>query len=290
MARTVAGAAPARTNRKFLIVALLFGAVTAALFYAVTARGGSSTTTSKAAAGDTQVVVAKAPIKQRTTITAAMLELKSISTSAVIGGAYTSLNDAAGKVTKYPIEANQQVVASAVVDVSKPAADAALSLVVPAGKRAMSVQASQVFAAGGLILPGDYIDLVWVCCTEPVATKTLLRNVQVAAIAQSIVSSGPVTSAPKGGNQSSPSGEGPVAADAGKPVPDAVTMTLLLTPQEAQLVFLAEWAGKFRADLRGPGDQDTPDSGVTLFTQLISPDDLKDLPDQLKPTFLKKQP
>ena len=35
MARTVAGATPGRTNRKFLIVALLFGAVTAALFYAV---------------------------------------------------------------------------------------------------------------------------------------------------------------------------------------------------------------------------------------------------------------
>lgn len=289
MARTVAGATPGRTNRKFLIVALLFGAVTAALFYAVTARTGSSTTNAKAVAGDTQVVVAKVPIRQRTTITPDMLEAKSISTSAVIGGAYTNLNDAVGKVTKYPIEANQQVIASAVVDTAKPALDGGLALVVPTGYRAMSIQTSQVFAAGGLILPGDYVDLIWTCCDKAggkvVATKTLVPNVQVAAIAQSAINSGPVTSAGKSG-AGTPS-DAPVAADAGKAVPDAATMTLLLTPEQAQLVFLAEQTGTLRAELRGFGDQSTPDAGITLFTQVIPPDALKGLPDSLRPDFAR---
>jgi len=289
MARTVAGATPGRTNRKFLIVALLFGAVTAALFYAVTARGGSSTTSTKAVAGDTQVVVAKVPIKQRTTITLDMLQAKSISTGAVIGGAFTNLNDAVGKVTKYPIEANQQVIASAVVDVSKPVTNAGLAQIVPTGYRAMSIQTSQVFAAGGLILPGDYVDLIWLCCDKAggkvVATKTLVPNVQVAAIAQNVINSGPVTSAGKG-DAGTPS-EGPVAGDPSNPVPDAVTMTLLLTPEQAQLVFLGEQTGALRAELRGFGDQGTPDAGITLFTQVIPPDALKGLPDSLRPDFAR---
>jgi len=290
MARSVAGVAPGRTNRKFLIVALLFGAVTAALFYAVTARGGSSTSTSKASAGDATVVVAKVPIKQRTTITADMLELKSISASAVVGGAYTNVNDAVGKVTKFPIDLNQQIVASAVVDIANPVGAAALADVVPTGRRAMSIQASQVLSAGGLILPGDYIDLVWLCCDktggQTVAAKTLLRNVQVAAVAQSIVNSGPVNSATPGAGTSS---DAPVSAGGAQPTPDAVTVTLLLTPQEAQLVFLAEQTGLLRADLRGIGDQEAPDSGVTLFTDLIPLDAFNNLPAGLKPSFTKPQ-
>lgn len=292
MARTVAGATPGRTNRKFLIVALLFGAVTAALFYAVTARGGSSDSTNKAVAGDTPVVVAKVPIQQRTTITLDMLEVKSIPASTVIGGAYTNIGDAVGKVTKFPIEVNQQVVASSVVDLTKPASGAELALVVPTGKRAMSVKASQVFAAGGLILPGDYVDMIWICCSDgqPVISKTLLRNVQVAAVAQNIVDSGPVNPAPTA-DAAAATGDAPAPATAGAATPDAVTLTLLLTPQEAQLVFLAEASGSFRASLRGVGDQDTPDSGVTLFSpNIVSQEDLNGLPDALKPDFLKQAP
>jgi pilus assembly protein CpaB len=289
MARTIAGATPGRTNRRFLIVALLFGAVTAALFYAVTARGHSSTANTQIVGPDISVVVAKVPIKQRTTITPDMLELKSISTGAAIGGAFTNVNDAVGKVTKYPIEVNQQVIASAVVDTANPAVDGGLALVVPTGYRAMSIQISQVFAAGGLILPGDYVDLMWTCCDKAggkvVATKTLLPNVQVAAIAQSVINSGPVTSAGKSG-AGTPS-DGPAAADGGQAVPDAATMTLLLTPEQAQLVFLAEQTGTLRAELRGFGDQSTADAGITLFTQVIPPDALKGLPDALRPDFAR---
>ncbi|HYM15447.1 MAG TPA: Flp pilus assembly protein CpaB [Dehalococcoidia bacterium] len=289
MARTVAGATPGRTNRKFLIVALLFGAVTAALFYAVTARGGGSGSTSTPVAGDTQVVVAKVPIQQRTTITADMLQLKSISTSALVGGAYTSINDAVGKVTKFPIEANQQVVSSAVVDVSKPSTVGALSLVIPAGMRAVSIQASQVSSAGGLILPGDYIDLVWTCCdTRPVAVKTILTNIQVAAVAQSVVNAGPVAAGATTANGQPSTTGNPAAAAPGQPVPDASTMTLLLKPDQVQLVALAEQSGKLRVDLRGFGDQDATTPAITLFPQLIPIDVFKSLPTALQPDFAKQ--
>jgi pilus assembly protein CpaB len=294
MARTVAGVTPGRTNRKFLIVALLFGAVTAALFYAVTARGGSSGSTNKAVAGDMSVVVAKVPIQQRTTITLDMLEVKSISASAVIGGAFTNVNDAVGKVTKFPIEVNQQVVSSSVVDVSKPSTVGALSLVVPTGMRAVSIQASQVLAAGGLILPGDYVDIVWTCCDRPVAVKTILTNIQVAAVAQNVVNSGPVAAGTQSGGTGTTgtganSTDNPTTSGPGQAAPEASTVTLLLTPDQVQIVFLAEQTGKLRADLRGFGDQGATDPGVILFgdPRLIPIDAFQALPNALKPDFVK---
>jgi Flp pilus assembly protein CpaB len=283
MARTIAGTAPGRTNRRFLIVAFMLAALSAALVYAVTARdsGGDGNRTS---VGSTQVVVAKTAIKQRTTITAEMLDLSSVPTSSVIAGVFTSVNDAVGKVTKYPIEANQQVVGAAVVDTANPVANDALANLVPTNKRAMSISASQVTNAGGLILPGDYVDLVWVCCGDrPVISKTIIRNVQVVAIAQGIVASGPVAG-PTGA-------EAPVAAETGEPDPEAQTMTLLFSPQEVQTVFLAGEFGKFRASLRGLGDAELPDSGQTLITDptLLPVEALSALPDELKPEGYKPE-
>ncbi len=150
MARTAAGSMPGRTNRKFLIVALLFGALTAVLFYALTANRTSTSKASTASTTQVQVVVARVPIKQRTSITADMLELKNVPADARVAGAVAGVNDVVGKVTKFPIDVNQQVAASAIVDTTKPAIGAALDVVIPAGRRAMSIQASPLTNAGGL--------------------------------------------------------------------------------------------------------------------------------------------
>jgi pilus assembly protein CpaB len=296
MAQRVAGTAPGRMNRRFLLVAILLAGLSAALVYAKISANDGTSTTSKAAAGDQQVVVAKIPILQRTTITAAMLEIRSVPLNTVAVGAFTSIPGAVGKVTKFPVEVNQQVVDSAVVDTTRPAADASLSFVVPTGKRAMSVSASQVANAGGLILPGDWVDIIWGCCSDkPIVSKTLLRNIQVAAVAQSIVPSGPVTdvnpTAVAGAAPAkAPTSGNPVAAGPQIPVPDASTVTLLLTPDEVQILFLAESNGKLRFDLRGVADQDVPDTGYTIITQpqLLPVEAISALPDALKPDGYKR--
>jgi len=227
------------------------------------------------------------PIRQRTAITADMLELKSLPADVRVAGAFAGVGDIVGKVTKYPIDANQQVVASAVVDTSKPAIGAALALVVPTGRRAMSIQASQLSNAGGLILPGDYVDLIWACCQDKtVAARTLFRNVQVAAIDQDLISSGPVD-AKASATVAAGGADAPIAADAGKPLPTAVTMTLLLTPQESQQLFLAEQTGKLRAVLRNVGDQDLAETPPSSFLDIAPVDLLKSLPDAFKPEGFK---
>ncbi len=294
MAQRVAGGTQGRTNRRFLLVAILLAGLSAALVYAKISASDTSTSPS-VKVGDQQVVVAKIPIKERTTITAAMVEVKSVPLNNVALGAFTDVPTAIGKVTKFPVEVNQQLVAAAVIDTSRPISNAALSYVVPTGKRAMSISASQVANAGGLILPGDWVDIVWSCCADKaVVTKTLLRNIQVVAVAQTIVPSGPVTSANPTAAAGSPVAApglstNPVAASNAVPVPEASTVTLLLTPQEVQILFLAESNGKLRLDLRGVGDQDTPDTGNVIITQpqLLPVDALRDLPNALKPDGYK---
>jgi pilus assembly protein CpaB len=279
MARSVAGGAAAgRLNRKFLVVAVLLATLSAALVYAKISATTSSTSTG-ASAGSTPIVVAKTEIKQRTAITAEMVQIKNIPSNAVIAGAFTNVGDVLNKVTKFPIEPNQQVVASAVVDTTKPIIGGSLAAVVPAGQRAISITVSQVSNAGGLILPGDFVDILWSCCSgRPVITKTILRNVQVAAVAQAIVNSGPV-----GAAGSPNASKAPVAAAQGAPTPDASTMTLLLSPIQAQQIFLAEANGSLRSDLRGVSDTDVADTGQVLFTDLLPASALNGLPEVLKP-------
>ena len=279
MARTVA-ASQGRTNRRFLLIAVLLGGLAAALVYAKLSTDGGGGGGGSTSATSAQIVVAKTAIKQRTLVTAEMLELKSVPTNLVVTGAFTSVTDVVGKVTKYPLDANEQIVVTGVVDLSSPQADA-LSQVVPTGKRGFSISVSEVKSAGGLVLPGDYVDIVWVCCKDQVAlARTVLQNVQVAAISQNIVPSGPA-----GGS------EDPVAAEGTAPKPEAISMTLLVTDQQAHLLLMAENTGDMRAALRGVGDTTIEPATLeyTLATDLLPEAILAGIPEGLWPEGYKKE-
>jgi pilus assembly protein CpaB len=205
-------------------------------------------------------------------ITSDMLEIRNVGTNGIALDALSDPTTAVGRVTKYPIAANAQIVANAIVDTERPAG--ALSEVVPLGRRAMSISASQVGNAGGLVLPGDYVDLVWVCCDGTLLiSKTLIRNVQVAAVAQTIV-----PAAPRAGSL-----ENPVPGVDTPPVPDAATVTLLLSPEDAQRVYLAEGRGEFRVALRGDGDEAVNETGSAILTDILTPEEIGRLPDGLRP-------
>ncbi len=285
MARSVAGAAPGRTNRRFLIIAILFASLSGALFYAWMASQSGSEGGGSAAGGSVQVVVAKAVIKQRTAITAEMLEVKSIPANAVVIGGFATVAEVVGKTAKLPIEANQQVVVSSVVDASGPAD--ALAQVVPNGRRGYAISASQVATAGGLVLPGDYVDIYWICCGgKDVLVKTVLQNVQVAALAQNIINAGPVASGDAGGVVEDPVSAGKEEADAA-----AATITLLVTPEQAHLLFLAEQSGSLRAALRGVNDTTIapPSEDFTTTLELLPLEALQTLPPELWPDGYKPQ-
>ncbi len=285
MARSVAGAAPGRTNRRFLIIAILFASLSGALFYAWMASQNGDGGGGSVSAGSQQVVVAKTVIRQRTEITADMLELKSIPTNAVVAGGFTTLADVIGKTAKLPIEANQQVVLSSVVDTT--GSTDALSHVVPNLRRAYAISASQVTTAGGLILPGDYVDIYWICCEDgAILAKTVVQNIQVAAITQNIVNAGPVAGSTGTGIEGDPVSVGQEEA-----APEAVTITLLVTPEQAHLLLIAEQSGPLHTALRGVNDTAiAPDTDLFTSTlELLPLEVLQALPQELWPDSYRPQ-
>jgi len=269
MAGAGAGGPASRINRRYLLFTIIFAALSAILVYAAVSRGSGGTTTQAESATLTgSMVVARSDIPARTQITADMLTLKDVPLDVRPAAALTSVDDAVGKVTRYPISAGEELTASKIVSLQASQTTDSLSFVVPKGMRAISIQADQVISAGGLILPGDYVDIMSVLdgvkadgsVIQNYVVKTILQNVQVLAVAQN------VADVAAGADNGSTSG---TASSTAKPNPNATTLTILTTPEQSELLFLAEANGKLRAVVRGFGDSDTPALNPIFQSDLV---------------------
>lgn len=117
-----------------------------------------------------------------------------------------------------------------------------LSLTTPPGKRAITINIDKLSAVGGLINPGDFVDII-VHLNVPLdpfnekkvdkVMVTLFQNVQVLAIGTSLL----------------PAPEGVT------PQPATPTITFAFSPQEASLMSFAEKHGKFQLILRPPAER-----------------------------------
>ncbi|MGI6295654.1 MAG: Flp pilus assembly protein CpaB [Armatimonadota bacterium] len=107
-----------------------------------------------------------------------------------------------------------------------------LSAEVPAGMRAVSVGVDAVINVAGFVQPGDHVDVVATYNRGDSAySETILQNVELLAVGQKI----------KAGERETVQQE-------------RKTATLIVTPDQAQLVTLAENQGKLRLVLRNPND------------------------------------
>lgn len=279
MARSLTGRATGRTNRSYLALAVLLAVLSAGLVYAAISRVGGEDGGGPLSV--TTVVVAKEAIPARTELLGSMVELRQVPINARGDLALSSVEEAVGKVTRYPFAANEQVLSSKIVTVDVPAGGEALSFIIPAGMRAISISTNQVLSAGGLILPGDYVDILGVFDLETQAgdgtetrdtsyVQTILQNVEVLAVAQTIVDVAPVGSEEDGEAISAQSQRARNTEE--EPLPEATTVTLLVTPEQAELLFLAETNGILRAVVRGFGDAEEQDVQPITELELVPPD------------------
>ncbi len=244
------------TNKRFMLLALVLGLIGAVLVYVTLSR--NSSTEEGSTAGTTPVVVARENIPARTRIVASMLEVRLVPEDARSAEAFADVNLVVGQATRFPIAANEQVLASKIVplNASSPATSRSLAFVVPQGKRGLAVKVDQVAAAGGLILPGDYVDVVVIYDVEfsgrekaeAYFVHTLFQNVEVLAVQQGIVDIVPEATPIASGQR--------VRNSEAKPDPGATTATLALSPEDAQRMYLAEGNGRIRLSLRRFGDAD----------------------------------
>jgi pilus assembly protein CpaB len=119
--------------------------------------------------------------------------------------------------------------------------DAALSAGLERGRRALTLPVDEVNALSGMLTPGDVIDLLY---TGPGAAglptvRPLLQRVAVLATGRSL-------------------GPHAASADAPRTATEFATITLDVTPEQAQLIVLAQRAGELTAVLRHPADAALP--------------------------------
>jgi pilus assembly protein CpaB len=284
MARPLAGMAAGRTNRRLMLLALFAGIVAAILIYTALSRGSEATSGADGAASTAPAVVAKQDIPARTKITSDMVEVRQMPTDDLSELAYTDLTQVVGRVSRYPIATNEQVLSTKVVSLESAAETGdSLSYVIPEGRRGISIEVNEVVSSGGLVLPGDYVDIIGVfdvtfssgdqeTTEDKYFSRIILQNIEVLAVAQTVVDTPPEAGTTTGtdGETTTTDADGQrVRNTEADPEPKASTVTLSVTPQEAQLLFLAEENGVLRLAVRPYGDAAVQDIPFVAETELI---------------------
>ncbi len=248
-----------RASKRQLWIAAALGLLAAILVIVFLSNAGSSNNNNSAVATE-GVIVAAQPIAIGTQITADMLTTKQVATSAIAADAIRDKTLAIGQVARYPISRGDTLSTSELV--SAPQVKS-LSFEIPPGLRGMTIPVSINNTPSALIAPGDFVDVIVsadaVLLNGNVVTlpgnnqqqargsATLLQNVQVLSVDRNFADTGVVY-------DSSVRGTPPEAKDS------VSFVTLAVTPDQAQLLWLAQDSGKLTIVLRAFGD----DKVVTL--------------------------
>ncbi len=285
---------PRMADRRVLILALVMGAAAAGLSVAFLSSQARSTSVGQSVV-NVPVIVAESDIPVGTTVTDAMLSVRNQPSSAVASDVLrdTERAQAVGQTARYPIAKGEQVGRTRLVGAPEVAA---ISFQIPPGKRGFTMPVNASESPAGLLVPGDFVDIMVVgqvkeivgpgildkavAISSPLGTLvtrdvngvqrlvaadqltttqvtipvtsvnpeaeivvTLLQNIQVLSIDKSFV----------------PNGVPYDSTTRGAPPTTAGTVTLALTPEQSQLMWLARQHGKMTLTLRRFGENEPTD-------------------------------
>jgi pilus assembly protein CpaB len=182
------------------------------------------------------VVVASADLAIGAELKREDLQVVSFPKGSAPEGTFSQPQDIIGRGLIVSLVKNEPVLAA---KLASKEAGSGLPPVIPEGMRAVSVRVNEVIGVAGYVLPGTRVDVVATASptTQPVDTtsKVVLANVQV------------LTSGTR------------MEQDQEKGKPMQVTVvTLLVTPEQAELLALASTEGKIQLALRNPLDRSAP--------------------------------
>jgi pilus assembly protein CpaB len=177
-----------------------------------------------------EILVAAADIPARVPITAAMLVRATRPSSAVEPDAIIDPSKAIGALSLISIPAGSTISES---KVGHPT-DVGLPVRLKPGMRAVSIQIDKVKGVSGLIEPGDFVDIIAVLPrvgNKPPPAATILRGIRVLSVGDSLEYSS-ATPSPQEAN--------------------STTVTLEVTPKQADLIAMADLNTVLRLALRSP--------------------------------------
>jgi Flp pilus assembly protein CpaB len=263
------------------------------------------------------VLVARTDLPARTLLQPELFELRDLPSESIAPRAVSAPGDITGKQLSVPMAAGEQLLASKLQDQVTAQTDR-LAQMVPPGKRAIAVSFSELIGSGGLIVPGDSVDVIATFKKDVMGkdqAMILLQNVAVLAVAQSTsademhpASEGTPTAArptpaPAVSSKAAPAGTPAAGAASDKvvpmtPTPPAVraastktkTVTLAVEPEAAERLALAEDMGNLRYVLRRSGETATPNvapADLATIRSPITPASAEVVAVELSPTNVK---
>lgn len=216
-----------------------FGLLLLAAVLAVAAGGvaylylkGTSAVASGQAIDTLPVVVCNEDLTFGTELEDGHLRIVPFPKNSIPMGAYATPDSIIGQTTKVFLVAGEPVLASKLSSIG-----GGLSVRVPEGMRASSVEVNEVSGVSGFVLPGDRIDILCTIDNAPgqsqgvAVTKTILQNIEV-------VAAGVKTKVNKNDH---------IRVQA---------VTMLVTPAQAEDLALGMFEGRIHLVLRNPVDHE----------------------------------
>jgi len=142
-----------RSSRLVLLLGAFLAVLTFVVVLLISSSGGGGPAAQPTAPSELPTVVAAADIPLGTVVTADMVESKKLAVAARDADSLGDVSQAIGKIARKPITAGGQVHTSDF-------ATTTVQLAVPAGKRAFALEVNEKTGVGGLIFPGDWIDVI----------------------------------------------------------------------------------------------------------------------------------
>lgn len=179
----------------------------------------------------TQIVVAARDLEIGTPLSEQNLTLAQWPKANVPQGAFNDIKLVEGRVAVSRMAAGQPLRAA---ELAAAGSGAGLVALIPAGKRAMSIRVDEVIGVGGFILPNTFVDVIGVGNERSGVAreaKTILKRIKVLAIAQETTTE---------------EGKAKVVR----------TVTMEVTPREAETLALQTYQGSIHLILRNPLDED----------------------------------
>jgi pilus assembly protein CpaB len=216
-----------------LAVAVVSGTVAVVLAHRwLTAQAKQTPAAAKQVVETKRIVVAARDVGVGGLLGADSLMLAEWPATTVPRGAYETMEELEGRVAVTRITAGQPILNA---ELAAPGSGAGLVATIAPGHRAMAIRVDEVVGVGGFVLPNTYVDIISVTGMgmQEKKVKTLLTKIKVLAIAQETFT------------------------EEGKPKL-VKTVTLQLTPRQAEQLALKTLEGTIHLVLRNPSDPDEP--------------------------------
>ncbi|HZP57736.1 MAG TPA: Flp pilus assembly protein CpaB [Dehalococcoidia bacterium] len=267
MTTIAANAGPERTTKWLLLGGVALALITGVIVFLALANVGGNDNGSTSASGATgEVLVAKDNIAAGTRLNADMFRVATFAEGDLVPEAVSDPQAIVGQTATTDIQRGQQLSRVHVAAATDDKRADQLAFKIPDGQRAVAVKVDETSAIGGLLVPGDRVDVLVTIKEKDenrpdqdfLHVQTVLQNVLVVAREQTEVQRVVALGTPAAGaadGRNTPDDQAfEQRPDDIKPDPGLSTVSLALSPQDVQQLVLADALGDITLALRPYGE------------------------------------